>query len=289
MTEDNNNNDTPTDGLLAGAARKLGEVADKVVDAVEDGVEAIGDAVEDAVEGAAEVVASTVEDVGGAVEGAAADALGDKPKKLANALPGAEDEHSVAGAAAHLFGISRPQDEYGTRASDRDAMTDDELLEMGIEPDAGPSFTLMATFVGLVGVLLIVGGALGSMFKVVTLAEHEAKANVVHPLLASSHAASSEALSGYAPVEHPATDSEPQGPTGYRVPVDVGMNMLLGSPELLRQHPMGESSQPAAPVVPTPVPAAVPAAVPAVPTGAGELPAVQEFVPAAAPAAGAGH
>ena len=147
---------------------------------------------------------------------------------------GEEYDPSVAGAAAHLIGVSRPQDEYGTREIDRDAMSDDELLAMGVEPDEGPGPMLVSVFVALTFILIFTGVAVAALFGWVADGKGDAISDRVHPTLAESTTEAAAVLNAYeqVPGEEGAADS-------YRVPIDVAMDLLVDNPTLLGRHPLG--------------------------------------------------
>lgn len=171
---------------------------------------------------------------------------------------GGEDyDPSVVGAAAHLFGISRPQDEYGTRSIDRDGMSDDELLAMGVEPDAGPGAKISLTFVAMSVVLMLTSIGAAALFGAVNAVKGDAISGRVHPLLAQQLDSASEVLNSYAELEG----------GNYRVPIAAGMDILVGAPNLLEGHPLGSDMDPAEPepagfyvrpAAPAPVPTLTP-------------------------------
>jgi hypothetical protein len=168
-------------------------------------------------------------------------------QKLEAGIAGEDYAPTVAGAAAHLFGISRPQDEYGTRSIDRDVMSDDDLLAMGVEPDAGPGAKITLTFVAMTVVLLLTGIATAALFGWVNDIKGEAISDRVHPQLVDARENAAEVLNAYAELDD----------GNYRVPIATGMDILVGSPSLLAGLSDSPSTDPAEPsaegyyVVPT--------------------------------------
>lgn len=229
-TEDNNKK---SEGLLDKAADALGDAVDAVKDAAEDAAEAVAEV--------ANEVAGVAEDTAEDLVASAQDSEDDDAAEVsepATKIPG--EDPGVGGAAAHLVGISRPQDEYGPRITNRDDMSDAELEAMGVEPDEGPGATLMLTFVAMVVILIGVGVGLGSIFKVTAVNSVDAAADRVHPELAGVQAEGAELLGSYAVVEHEADENGDAPDNGYRVPIDVAMNVLVEDAALLGRHPMGE-------------------------------------------------
>ncbi|MCB9507083.1 MAG: hypothetical protein H6700_03380 [Myxococcales bacterium] len=139
------------------------------------------------------------------------------------------DGATVGGAVAHLMGVSRPQDEYGPTSSDRDALSDDELLAMGVEPDAAPGGMLMGTFLGLVAGLLVVCVGVAAVFNVVVQHARAERGVVRDTAFTAAAENASTALQSYARVEQ-----------NYQVPVDVAMDVLVRhQATLLGRHPLG--------------------------------------------------
>ena len=157
-----------------------------------------------------------------------------------------EAGETVGGAMANLWGVSRPQDEYGTRASDRDGMSDEELLAMGVEPDAGPSNTLMATFIGLIGIVIVTCVIVGAIFHMSRVRWDAAMAGAPDHLLTTLQTEARAILGEYAEVE-PAEDSG--AAVGYRIPIAVAMDLVVDEGGLLARHPLG-SRTPEAVVLP---------------------------------------
>ena len=199
------------------------------------------EAAEEAVEAAAETAEAATSD---AVEPAeAATAEGAEPAEAAApeaettednagaAAAGEAYDPSVAGAAAHLFGVSRPQDEYGTREVDRDAMSDDELLAMGVEPDDGPGIKLVGVFVAMTVILVISGVGTAALFGWVKDIKQDGLSNRVHYTLAQSRSEAAEVLNAYEDLE-----GEDGAAAGYRVPIDVAMDILVNNESLLAGH-----------------------------------------------------
>jgi hypothetical protein len=145
---------------------------------------------------------------------------------------------TVGGAAAHILGISRPQDEYGTREIDRDAMSDEELLAMGVEVDDGPGAKLLGVFLALTIILILSGVATAGLFGWVKDTKRAGISNRVHPTLAGSRAEAAEVLNAYEQLE--AAEDSTAAP-GFRVPIDVAMDILVENDRLLARHPMGAS------------------------------------------------
>lgn len=167
----------------------------------------------------------------------------------APAAPTAEEDTTVADASALFIGVSRPQDEYGASVTDRDAMSDDELLAMGVEPDNGPNNTLVGTFAGLT---IAVGTT--AIFVAMFFLNYVHKVEAAHfgdedRILVETREDAAAVLGAYAEV----TDEE-GGTTGYRVPVEVGMDLLVEDAALLRMHPMGDAPEPLVPDPPAPTP-----------------------------------
>jgi hypothetical protein len=169
-----------------------------------------------------------------------------EPEEAASSEDASSEEESagepydptVAGAAAHVFGISRPEDEYGSRAIDRDAMSDDELLSMGVEVDEGPGVKLIGVFVAFTVILIVSGIATAALFGWVAESAGDSVSNRVHPTLTEARAESAEVLNAYEQIE-PAEGAD-HAPT-YRVPIDVAMDILVEAPGLLVRHDVPSS------------------------------------------------
>lgn len=183
-----------------------------------------------------ESATETVAEAGGSTE-TTDDVLAATAAANSDDAAGEDYDPSVVGAAAHLFGISRPQDEYGTRTIDRDRMTDAELLAMGVEPDAGPGAKISLTFVAMTVVLMFTGAFAAALFGWVNDIKGDAISDRVHPQLVDARENAAEVLNGYAELEG----------GNYRVPIATGMDILVNSPELLSGHPLGVDSDPAEP------------------------------------------
>lgn len=154
---------------------------------------------------------------------------------------------NVVEAAAHLVGISTPADEHHSSAesSPRKGMSDDALLAMGVEPDGGPSTNLVLTFVGLVVLIVLVGLGTMQLYKAVNYAALDRANARVDARLGETREAAAAVIGAYERLE------AETGAVSYRVPVEVGMDILLGDPSLLAEHPLAPA--PVA-VVPTEAP-----------------------------------
>lgn len=138
---------------------------------------------------------------------------------------------SVADAGALYVGVSRPQDEYGRSVTDRDAMTDDELRAMGVEPDVGPSNTLIATFAVitvLVGIAAVWLAAYLNGYGHRLVAERSGNEDAIH---AEKRVEAESVLTAYGVVE--------EGESTYRIPVDRALAVVASNPSLLERHPLG--------------------------------------------------
>ena len=235
-TEDENNQEIADAGAVAEATEAPAEVAETAPPAE--------DAAPDSIEASADAASAEAKP-----EADAADApTADQPSEEGKDAVGEDYDPSVAGAAAHLIGVSRPQDEYGTREIDRDAMSDDELLAMGVEPDEGPGTTLVGVFVSLTFILIFTGVAVAALFGWVADSKNDALSDRTHPALEESRAASAAVLNAYAQVP-----GEEGVATTYRIPIDVAMDLLVDEPSWLGRHPLGvENAELEPPDVPEP-------------------------------------
>lgn len=155
---------------------------------------------------------------------------------------------NIAEAAAHLVGISTPADEHHASAesSPRAPMSDEALLAMGVEPDAGPTNNLVFTFIALIVLIVLVGVGTMQLYKVVNYAALDRANARVDSRLGETREAAAAVLEAH---EQLTAES---GAVTYRVPVEVGMDILLGDPSLLAEHPLAPEQ--VAEVVPTEAP-----------------------------------
>jgi ABC-type nickel/cobalt efflux system permease component RcnA len=163
------------------------------------------------------------------------------------------DEGTVAAAAAHLIGVSMPEDEHhdAYTKSDRDDLTDGELLSMGVEPDSGPTTKLIVTFLALVAVIIVVGVAVGMLYRSVSDMFVASVSSEEDYRLTALHEEARKVLGEYAVVDETVSAETESSPaimrTVYRVPVSTGMDMLVGDTSLLDMHWLGTQT-----VAPTP-------------------------------------
>lgn len=145
-------------------------------------------------------------------------------------------------AAAHLVGISTPADEHHESYTDtaRDQLSDEQLLAMGIEPDAGPTRSLVWTFVAMVVVIIVTGIGVAQLYQAVNNYLVDQANTRVDGRLAEVRAQAEAVVSSYEALE--AGEERPN--TTYRVPVEQGMDILLNDPTLLARHPLAPEPEP---------------------------------------------
>lgn len=172
-----------------------------------------------------------------------------------------EKEITVGGAIAHLSGVSRPEDEFGHTKSDRDRLSDAELKAMGVEPDGDPDLTLVWTFVGLLVLVVVIAGGVGTYFTHAARVAVDDRNHGRGPeLLAETRSAGQAELSKAGPVD--------AGRRTYQMSITDGMQAVIKNPRLLQMHPLGTPDPASQPRVPAAAPALQPAPTGAAPTGA---------------------
>ncbi len=178
------------------------------------------ESVDDAAEASAEATAS---DTDAAPEAAA------EPEAAAAPEAAPVRGETVGEAASLIVGVTPSADEYGHHVAGRDTMSDDQLRAMGSEPDTTPSAALALTFVGLIIALIVSGVAVAEIFQAVTRQLTAESFESADPRLAEVEEAARAYTETYGEV----------GEGTYRVPVEVGVQMLIDNPSLLETHPMG--------------------------------------------------
>lgn len=170
----------------------------------------------------------------GATEAAAASATD------ASSDASGADEPSVAEAASLLMGITTPAEEQHASpgAHERDGLSDEQLLAMGVEPDVPPGGSLVGTFVALVVVVIIMGAGTIQLYNAVNNRVQEQQNAYVDPRLDDVRAAAREVLTTPGRV----TDEEGNA-GGVRSTVSQGMDILVSNPSYLGAHPMGDQGQ----------------------------------------------